>query len=225
MPPSYETERMRILEMVEQGSITSADAIRLLDALSGSEPPMVSPEPFDRPSSSEPTAYASAADLQSTEAETNSPGPRNDPNMDAWRQWWRFPLAIGTLVTLASGLLLYQAYRTIGYGFWFFCTWVPLTLGIVVMSLSWFSRTARWLHIRIYQGSGEWPQRIALSFPLPIRFSAWVLRRFGKWIPNLEGTSLDELLLALDENTSSNQPFYVEVEDDEDGDRVQVFIG
>ena len=121
--------------------------------------------------------------------------------------------------------MLYLAYQNAGYSFWFFCTWVPLALGLILMALAWYSRTARWLHLRIYQGAGEWPQRIALSFPLPIRTSAWALRKFGRWIPQLEGTSIDELLLALDQNTTSDQPFYVEVEDDKDGDRVQVFIG
>lgn len=225
MPPSFETERMRILEMVEQGSITSAEAIRLLDALSGSDPSKESPMGIAGLIPSEPGSDVPIEDNQIPPEGLEPPVSQNDPNMDEWRRWWRFPLAIGALVSLASGLLLYQAYRTIGYGFWFFCTWVPLALGLVVMLLAWFSRTARWLHLRIYQSSGEWPQRIALSFPLPIRFSAWVLRRFGKWIPILEGTSIDELLLALDETTSSNQPFYVEVEDDDEGDRVQVYIG
>ncbi len=41
----------------------------------------------------------------------------------------------------------------------------------------------------------------------------------------LEKTSLDEVILALENNTSPDKPFYVEIQDDEAEERVQVFIG
>jgi hypothetical protein len=216
---------MRILEMVEKGTISSAEAIQLLEALTGPDQEAYAPEVIEMLPESEFPASPPLTELD-TEAEAeDSPVPQSNPDMEAWRQWWRIPLAIGAVITLISGGLLYLTFLNVGYGFWFFCTWIPVALGFAVMALAWYSRSARWLHLRIYQGSGEWPQRIALSFPLPIRLSAWGLRRFGRWIPQLEDTSIDELLIALDENTSLDQPFYVEVEDDEDGDRVQVFIG
>ena len=225
MSPTYEAERMRILEMVEQGAISSTEAIKLLESLTGPDHEHPAPDIDEMlPEEAFPTTPP-LPELDTNVEAADSPVPQSDPNLEAWRQWWRIPLAIGAAIVLVSGVLLYVAFQNVGYGFWFFCTWVPLILGIVVMALAWYSRTARWLHLRIYQGSGEWPQRIALSFPLPIRISAWGLRKFGRWIPQLEDTSIDELLIALDQNTSTDQPFYVEVEDDEDGDRVQVFIG
>ena len=59
----------------------------------------------------------------------------------------------------------------------------------------------------------------------PIRPAAWFVRTFGRWIPKLDQTSLDELVLALEKNTSPDQPFYVDIQDDENEERVQVYIG
>jgi hypothetical protein len=96
---------------------------------------------------------------------------------------------------------------------------------VVLIVMSWGSRTARWLHVRVRQRPGEWPQNIAFSFPIPLRMTAWFLRVFGDFIPGLHGTSVDELIVALGDSTSPENPLYIEVEDDEDGERVEVFIG
>ena len=47
---------------------------------------------------------------------------------------------------------------------------------------------------------------------------------FGHHIPNMEGVDLDGILTALNESSKDGTPFFVDV-DDEDGERVQVFIG
>ena len=89
------------------------------------------------------------------------------------------------------------------------------------------SRTARWIHVRVNTGhaSREWPRKISLSFPLPIRLTAWFLRAFGQFIPDLKKTGVDELILALEDNTSPENPLFVDVHEGEDGERVQVYIG
>lgn len=92
------------------------------------------------------------------------------------------------------------------------------------MALAWASRTAPWLHVRVHQRPGETPQKIAISFPLPIRLAGWGLRTFGHYIPNMEGVDLEGVMKAIDESAKDGTPFFVDV-DDEDGERVQVFIG
>jgi hypothetical protein len=135
------------------------------------------------------------------------------------------PFWIGVGITVLGGLLMFWAMQASGIGFWFACAWFPFLLGVAVLALSWGSRTARWMHIRVEQKSGEWPQKIALSFPLPLNLTRWFMRIFGNRIPDLNGVSLDEVLQALDKTTSPENPFYVEVEEGENGERVQVFIG
>ena len=94
-----------------------------------------------------------------------------------------------------------------------------------MIALAWGSRTSRWLHVRVNTGNTEWPHKIAISFPIPIRLTAWLLRTFVPKASQLRNTSLDELILALNENTSDSRPLYVDVTDGDKGERVQVFLG
>ena len=92
--------------------------------------------------------------------------------------------------------------------------------GLTVVLLAFWSRTARWLHVRI---RGE--QRVALSFPLPLRLAGWILRLVRPCAPQLEKTGLDEVILSLDEGLAGEGGFYVDVQDGEAGEQVQVYIG
>jgi hypothetical protein len=108
---------------------------------------------------------------------------------------------------------------------WFFaCTWLPFMLGVAVMALAYASRTARWLHVRVHQKPGEKPQNIAISLPIPLRLTAWFFRTFKGHIPHMENTGIDELIMAL-EATNPDTPFYVEVDEGANGERVEVYIG
>ena len=74
-------------------------------------------------------------------------------------------------------------------------------------------------------GEKEWPRNIALSFPLPIRLTAWFLRTFGPHIPQLKDTGVDELILALGDSASPGNPLLVNVNEGEGGEQVEVYIG
>ncbi|RME08723.1 MAG: hypothetical protein D6803_00490, partial [Anaerolineae bacterium] len=82
-----------------------------------------------------------------------------------------------------------------------------------------------WLHLRVQQPPGEFPRRIVISLPLPIRPLAWALRRFGRWIPLRDATALDELLLALDQAAREGEALFVEVDEGEDAEKVTVYLG
>ena len=85
----------------------------------------------------------------------------------------------------------------------------------------------RRLHIRVQRAgaSTDGPRHIALSFPLPIRLTAWALRLAGPHIPQLKDSGIDELILALAETTSAESPLYVDVNEGEGGEHVHVYIG
>jgi hypothetical protein len=246
---SNESERLRILEMIDSGVITAGQGLELLKALRGAvgedEPPatdsqvevdaaqMVLPSegqadvPFSIPPAG-PTVAQSAGDTEAASWETlpdddTTPVPSFDADMQKWRDWMWIPLAVGISITALSGLMMYWALQSSGFGFWFACAWFPLLLGVLVISLAATSRTTRWLHIRIHQKPGEFPTKIALSFPLPLRLSAWFLRIFRRYIHTPQDVNLEEIILAL-RNTSHETPFYVQV-NEEDGERVEVYIG
>ncbi len=201
---SDENERMRILQMIEDGQVSAAEGLRLLDALSEPEP-------------AAPPPAAGSGDRASRAAEPS-------PDLERWRRWWVVPLWIGASVVLFGGLLMYWAYSASGFGLWFACAALPFALGVLIMALAAGSRSARWLHIRVKTGQDEWPRNIAVSFPLPIGLTAWALRTFGGFIPQLKEHGVDELIMALAENTSAAAPLYVDVQED-GAEHVQVYIG
>jgi hypothetical protein len=223
-------ERIQILEMIENGTITASEGASLLKALEADdvvedihvtgkdEPESVVSEGDPFPQKNESTAEPLSGDLI---ADTF------DPEIEKWRRWWMIPLWIGVGITVIGGLLMAWAYQATGFSFWFGCSWLPFLLGIAVMAMAWSSRTARWLHLRVQQEPGEWPRTIAFSFPLPLRFAAWVMRTFGQFIPkvNETGVDFDQLIQVLENSTNSDTPFYVEVDEGENGEKVQIYIG
>jgi len=63
------------------------------------------------------------------------------------------------------------------------------------------------------------------GFYLPLGLAAWFLRAFGRFIPQLKGTAVDEMILALGKATGPASPLLVEVDEGENGERVQIYIG
>jgi hypothetical protein len=235
-----ESERKKILEMIEQGVISAQEGVKLLDALDGESEVSSLPEIEAIPQVAEPpenlteeipSDFGEAPeDVPEDVLEPDAvyhPDPPQPPDMDdikTWKRWWVIPMWVGVGITVVGGALMYGAFARSGVGFWFACAWFPFLLGVLVMALAWSSRTAPWLHVRVHQRPGETPQKIAISFPLPIRLAGWGLRTFGHYIPNMEGVDLDGVMEAIDESAKDGTPFFVDV-DDEDGERVQVFIG
>jgi SHOCT-like domain len=224
-----ESERLQILEMIEKGVISASEGVRLLNSLLGEPAEDNIPRLGTAPSiAGEPQGTSPAPEVIEEnplpEKKSSSAPFDYEAGIQKWRRWWWIPLTGGIVITVASAVLMFFAYQASGAGFWFACLWFPLLLGVVVISLAAASRTARWLHVRVHQEKGEWPKTIAISMPLPVRFVAWILRTFRPHIPNLDKTSLDEVILALNK-TSPDQPFYVNVDEGESGEKVEVFIG
>ncbi|HSF82305.1 MAG TPA: hypothetical protein VLA49_13770 [Anaerolineales bacterium] len=243
-----DNERRFILEMIESGKISAEEGLRLIQALgegeeadafehileTPQEPENLAARPsFQARSLQDPQPPAAhfqdepaSADEDDFEKGDIPSGQATLPgDVDQWRRWWMIPLWVGVGFTVLAGVLMFWAQQAAGFGFWFYCSWVPFLLGLFLIVLAWQSRTARWLHLRVQQKEGEWPRNIAISFPLPIHLTAWFFRLFGNKIPGLQDTSLDEMILALDKTATPDNPLYVKVDEGEDGERVEVFIG
>ena len=252
---SSENERLRILDLVESGQISAEEGVRLLKAFSaGTDQPDItaagagSPELLENnsaqliiegvempageaqvlvtpaPSSPEATDAYIATDVGSSEPD-ESPSRTLPTDASRWKRWWMIPLWIGVAITVSGGFLMYWTVENSGIGLAFLCAGVPFAIGLALLVLAWQSRTAPWLHLRVQQKPGEWPQRIAFSFPLPIRPTVWLLRTFGRNVKELEDVSLDEILLAVGNSTSPENPIYIQVDEGDQGEKVEIYIG
>jgi len=205
-------ERITILEMIEEGIISPDEGLRLLRAIEGD------------------SAGAQSEAIQKVDIAPEGLKEKTRPHIEPeeiekWRRWWMIPLWVGVGITTLGGILMYWAWAANGFGFWFACAWFPFLLGVGAMALAWGSRTARWLHLRVQQKPGQKPERIAISFPIPLGLTAWFLRNFGGLIPHMDATGMDELVLGLKDSATAEEPLYIEVDEEDNGERVQIFIG
>ena len=238
--------RGRVLDLIDRGDITAGEALHRLgvndvndgDSHADSVEPPAEPT---APVSATPDTPAAAATLSAmvnasaSEAtsedgfaartsRTSQDAPPVAPEIESWRRWYQIPLAIGIAFIVLGSLLMYSALQASGVGFWFLCASVPLTLGVLLAVLAWLSRNGPWLHVRVRNARRSWPNTIAISLPIPVRLTAWALHTFGPDTMPLRDMSMDDLVEGL-RSASPATPFYVDVAEGANGERVQVFIG
>lgn len=201
-------EQRRILKMVEDGKISADEAMTLIRALEQN---------------------ADEAEVEVFEA-----APSSGPSVDApefedvkrrARKFAMIPLWIGVGITVLFAGLMFSAIQNQGFGFWFYCLSFPFLFGVLLMALSAGGRYARWMFVDVRQKPGETPSRITFGFPVPLGFVAWVLRNFGHRIKGLDTPdAAREMAAMLDKTISSDTPLIVNVDDD-DGEKVRLYIG
>lgn len=213
---SAENERLEILEMIQKGTITTEEGMKLIEAIGESE----------EIAEWEYTAAKAEleSDFESVEAD-HLPQDINQEDFNKLKSWWIIPFWIGVAITVMGGSLMYWAWAAHGIGIGFIAAWIPFLIGIGLLVLGWNSRTGPWLHIRIQQKPGEKPERIAISFPIPNRFFAWSLRTFGNFIPDMNLAGADEIILALGNYSQGEAPLTIDVDDSDDGEKVKIYIG
>lgn len=196
---------MQVLRRLEAGEIDAAAALKLLREM---EPAGVDPGPLE-----------TGRLPEGGEAITATPASDGRPP-GRWARFWLYPLAAaGTLVALGGFVLLLVLITGAARG-WLVCGWLPLSLGILGALFALWSRSARWLHLRVKEKEGR---RIAISFPVPLTLVAWILRVVGPFVPQLRETGADEMLLAF-RDAGRDEPLHLQV-DDEDGEHVEIYIG
>jgi hypothetical protein len=120
---------------------------------------------------------------------------------------------------------MYMLVRAANLNFWFYFLSLPLLLGVLLMVAAVGSRRARWLFVDVHQKPGDSPAHIFLGFPLPLKLAAWFLRTFGRYIPDLGKTNVDEVIQVIEAGFTGEEPLVVNVDEGDDGERVQVYIG
>jgi hypothetical protein len=209
-------DRLRILEMIEHGEISAEEGWQRLQDLNGADlqadEEFLEAERFPGAAALPPAAMPESGGMQ--------PPP---PDFSRWRSLWAIPMWVGIGFTILFAYLMSQA-AAVGSVFWMLCASLPFALGVLQIIIGWGSRTAHWLHLRVQQPPGSTPQRIVISFPLPLQFAGWILRTFRGHIKGLEDIDMEGMLAAVGSNTSPENPLYVEV-DEGNGEKVQIYIG
>ena len=200
-------ERAKILQMVADGKITAEQASQLLAALDddglGVQGELLAGEP--EPSTLPPPALSGVE------------GPH-------FGNLWLIPMYVGLALFVCGALAVFPLYAASGSWLWLLCGWPVFLIGLLTMLTGWLVRKSRWIHIRITNVDGS-RRNIKLSFPLPLRLTAWTLKVASRFSSKLKETGVDEIIVALNEGLKSDQPLVVDVQDDDDGERVQVYIG
>ncbi len=202
--------RQQVLQMLQDGKLTAAQAHELLQAMESSE----------------------TADSATSNAETAVTGdiihPDPPPDMSYYRRFWQIPFFVGCLLVLASGLVLRSIYQSSGgaISFGFICAWTTFLFMFLLTTLAFMSRRSAWVHVRVNERGGR---RIAISLPLPLQLAGWgvnIARHFVKEEERHKTEMAASFLAEARRNWQNGaaDPLVIHV-DDEDGDKVQVYIG
>ena len=205
-------ERRKILQMIEEGKISAEQAASLMRALEEDPTPheieVVGPEP----SSGFEGTGMSAPEFEAVKARA--------------RRFAMIPLWAGVAIAVLSAWGIYGTQQNGGMNFWFYCLLFPLFLGVLLIVLGAGGQSSRWLYVNVDRRYAEdGPRNITLGFPLPLGLTSWFLRTFGHYIHGMKNTNVDDIIQILDTTKKSGEPFIVNVQDDEDGEHVQVYIG
>lgn len=212
-----ENSERKILDMVEQGQITADEGLRLMNAMAKgvSEPRPETETEYDEESDRQDRPTGSYGSHISLEEATR---------MNRLKRWWLMPFTIGLIILFLGAIWMYAGYREAGFGFGFWISWVPFILGIFIVAVSVRTSKSLWFHLKVKQAPGEKPERINLSLPLPLSLAKWFFTAFGDKITGLKEPGLQDIPAIL-ENITPEEPFYVHVNDDNDGEEVEIYIG
>jgi hypothetical protein len=203
------TDKLKVLEMLQDGTITVDEASKLLEAVQA-----------------ETALGPTVADalLQPTDP---TPVP---PDMQRFRRLSYIPFGISVLFLLLTGwgtLVVYQ--RTGGritFGFVVLTTLVLLALLATALTLA--MTVAPWLHVRISSESGGKPTRFAISLPAPLGLASWALRIAHRFVDEEQAAYLSAAAGVLasvrhEMGKPGIDPIVVDIDDEDE--RVQVYIG
>ena len=202
-------ERKKILQMVADGKINAEEAATLMRALDDS----------------------AEEQIQVIEAGPSFGSEKTDaPEFDqVRRRAMRFSgafLSIGIIFIVLSAWAMFGIQKNNGLNFWFFCMTMPLFLGILLTTFGAGSRNSRWLYVNVDRShQTEFPRNITIAFPLPLGLASWALKNFGHMFSGLKNSNVDEIVQAIAMAKNITEPLIVNVDDGDDGEKVQVFIG
>ncbi|HET6443103.1 MAG TPA: hypothetical protein VFI27_00865 [candidate division Zixibacteria bacterium] len=198
----------RILKMLSEGTITAEEAEELLTAMAaGDQVETLSGEVIEAP------------EIQ--DAKPHSP----PPDLSRFRRWWRIPLfiAIGSAFVTGAGLvLMYQSTEPVAL-LGFMCIWSIFLIALFTSVILLLGRRSTWFYIKVDEKDGS---RFAFGMPMPLGLVNWSIKIARPFVPDKQAAHLETAaaFVSVMKDDPEAYPIFIDV-DDEDGDKVQVFIG
>ena len=221
-------ERQRILQMIATGKITADEGTLLLNALSGNPQPDRPMPPEQLPADQaaltdgveEPTFEQAQA--PALEGEVIDPPPPIDAPMPDTRHWWQVPFWIGLAVLIAGAFIVAGALTSNAVCFVLLCGLPLLVAGLIMIIVAWFARNGPWVHIRV---KNDRPGEHNVNFSVPLDLGVVAVRVAEPFVPQMRHTGVDDVIVSLKDNVQKDRPVIIDVNDDEDGEHVQVIVG
>lgn len=203
-----EESRFEILKRVQDGTLTAeegSDLIGILDRgrVDASEAEVLDPIP--------PMKEAEVPD---------------SPQVSGWwKALWSLILIGGAVLTGFSAFWAYRGYERAGLGWGFWLSWIPFIIGVLIMIFGWILLESPWMHLKISSSEAGKQQKINIAIPLPLKLTSWGIKTFGHHVPaDLKEKGVEDMLIEVENSLKRGEPFQIEVDDKEDGDRVYITI-
>ncbi len=177
--------RLEIMHKVETGELSIEEGSRQLAALDAGgnwEQPEPLPEAIPvqpKPAQAESVPQAEPLESQPEVMETGEEEIRR--RINRWKRWWVLPMSAGVLLAIVGAYWMYAGYQAAGLSWGFWLSWIPFTIGLAIMALSWYSQYVPWLHVRVRERSAG---TVSFSMPLPIGLANWGLRTYRQFMPD-----------------------------------------
>ncbi len=202
----------QILQMLSDGIISAEEAGKLLEALKsqGADPIIIDDD---------------APHGDALEGEIITPlSTQPPPELSRYRRFWLIPFLIAIGSILLSGMGLYLLYQSVNPAFLgFFCLWAILLGAFFSAVVLILAQRSTWLYLNVEEQNGV---KIRVAFPLPLSLVKWAVRMARPFVPADQFMHLQMAASLVDMMQSSpdREPIAINV-DDENGDRVQIYIG
>lgn len=198
----------KILAMLAEGTITAEEAEELLSVLA-----------TENQAESVTGEVVATAEIQ--DAKPHSP----PPDLSRFRRWWRIPLliAVGSAIISGAGLILmYQSTEQVAL-LGFMCIWSIFIIALFSSVILLIARRSTWLYINVEEKDGH---RFAFGMPMPLGWVNWGVKAARPFVPDKQAVHLEtaSAFVSVMKDDPEATPILIDVDDD-NGDKVQVYIG
>ena len=207
--------------MIAAGKISAEEGARLLAALNNA-PAATAESMADEPQPEATPGDEAGQAAYTPEQEVVEPPPPIETQLPNTRYWWMVPFWISLAVLVTGGLVMAGTMSAGAVCLALFCA-VPLlfvgTLGLVISALA---HRGPWVHIRVKHNQSNEPN---VNISVPLDLGVMAVRMAEPFVPQMRNTGVDDVIVSLKDNVNRAQPLIIDVNDDEDGEHVQVIVG